>query len=225
MLVVYLISNKINDKCYIGITNNFKRRMIEHKCFKDKSSIISKSINKYGKDSFNYEIIDYAKDMDDLNNKEMMYIKFYKELGVELYNLTDGGGNYIPRRNYIPSEETRKKQSESHKGKVHSDEAKKKMSESHKGRIVTEDTKNILREKNKGKKHSEETKKKVSLASKGRKHSEETKEKMSKSQKGRVFSEDHKKNLSDASKKYWNERNNKIEECNIKNQDIEKEVI
>jgi len=108
------------------------------------------------------------------------------------------------------------------KGHLVSEESRKKMSDSHKGKIpwnkdipCSEETKKKLREIgykkgsipwNKDKKCnplSEETKKKLSIAHKGHVVSEETKLKISKANKGKPgsnlgkhFSEEHRKNLS-----------------------------
>jgi len=72
------------------------------------------------------------------------------------------------------SEETKKRISESNKGKghPHSEETKKKMSLLRKGRPSPRRGKTYHP-------HSEETKRKIGLSSKNRKHSEETKKKMS----------------------------------------------
>ena len=81
-----------------------------------------------------------------------------------------------------------------HKGKHHSEESKRKISESkkgkpnrHKGHSQTEETKRKISEALKGKSHpnSEETKAKISATLKGKHHSEETKRKMSESHKRR----------------------------------------
>ena len=86
------------------------------------------------------------------------------------------------------SEETKKKISESHKGKKQkpfTEETKKKMRESHKGLHHSDETKKKIGDGNRGKIVSEEAKKKMSESWKGHKHSEETKKKMSKSQQKR----------------------------------------
>jgi len=43
-MYVYKISNSINNKIYIGITNDYKRRWREHKNNYNKNSIIAKAI-------------------------------------------------------------------------------------------------------------------------------------------------------------------------------------
>lgn len=79
------------------------------------------------------------------------------------------------------SEETKKKISESQKGKKMSEETRRKMSESQKGKKMSEETRRKLSESHKGKHPSEEHRKKISEAlkgntnSKGKHHTEETK--------------------------------------------------
>lgn len=47
--VVYIIKNDFNNKVYIGVTNDFKRRMYEYSIGKDSlHSPIDKSILKHG---------------------------------------------------------------------------------------------------------------------------------------------------------------------------------
>lgn len=53
---IYMITNKINNKKYIGQSVNIKRRKSEHfskKC----NMVISKSIFKHGKDNFDFTIL------------------------------------------------------------------------------------------------------------------------------------------------------------------------
>lgn len=99
------------------------------------------------------------------------------------------------------------------KGKTHSTESRKKISESKRGKNLSEEHKEKLRKAATGFKHSEESKRKMSEVKKGkvspmkgRKTSEETKRKQSKAKKGKVFSEEHKRKLSEAhkGKEPWN---------------------
>lgn len=82
-------------------------------------------------------------------------------------------------------EETKKKISESKKGKNHSEETKKKISEAGKDRVHSSETKKKISDGNKGKILSEETKKKMSESKKGKNHSEETCELLSRLRRGR----------------------------------------
>lgn len=117
-----------------------------------------------------------------------------------------------------PSEETRKKLSDSQKGekngfygKKHTEESKQKMSESHKG-LQTGEKHPMY-----GKHHSEETRKKLSESHKGlqtgednpfygKKHTEETKQKMSEAH--RNISDDTRRKMSEARKGKYNGENN-----------------
>jgi hypothetical protein len=88
--------------------------------------------------------------------------------------------------------ETRKKISNSNKGKVRSKETLKKMSLAQIGKTRSEETKKKMSEAGKLRTHTKESKEKMS----GKFKSEATKKKMSDSLKGRVFSEEHKLKLS-----------------------------
>lgn len=94
-MVIYKITNLINNKIYIGQTINFKIRMNQHKNahkYKNCSSPIDRAIGKYGHTNFSYEIIEYAKSLEDLNELEVKYIKIYNSLiGNDGYNLKSGG--------------------------------------------------------------------------------------------------------------------------------------
>lgn len=104
--------------------------------------------------------------------------------------------------NRIVSEETRKKMSKIHKGKVLTAEHKAKISESllHNCRKLTVEHKAKIAVSNSNRIVSELTKMKISTAAIGRKHTEKTKKKMSLKRKGRKFTEDHKRKISLANK-------------------------
>lgn len=65
--------------------------------------------------------------------RELIALHGRKDRGGILLNLTDGGDG---KSGQVHSAETRKKMSESHKGKTLTEEHRKKMSESHKKRFV-----------------------------------------------------------------------------------------
>ena len=56
-MYLYRITNIINNKKYIGITNNYKKRWSNHRCGNSKNMVIAKAIKKYGKENFFFEII------------------------------------------------------------------------------------------------------------------------------------------------------------------------
>lgn len=51
-IYIYLIRSKINNKCYVGQTVNYEKRMKEHVYGRNnnRNSIIDRAIKKYGKE-------------------------------------------------------------------------------------------------------------------------------------------------------------------------------
>ena len=112
-MVIYKIENKINGKIYIGQTiQKLSRRISSHICPSYKNiTPIDMAIRKYGIESFDVSTIDHASSMDELNEKERFWIKYYNSLSPNGYNLEEGG------RNGRKSQSTRKKVSAANKGR------------------------------------------------------------------------------------------------------------
>ena len=188
---IYLITNNINNKQYIGQhrTDNIDD------CYMGSGVALHRAYKKYGLENFTKEILFYtvSKSVDNLlcvlNTLEKFYIRRYNTF-KDGYNMTEGGEGSLGREAW-------------NKGlkNCYSEEVRKKMSEAAKG------NKNAL-----GRKHSEEEIRKMSEAAKGEKNpnygkqtwnkgipnSEKTRAKISASLKGRhiVWNEDH-------TKRYW----------------------
>ena len=94
MCGIYCITNKINNKIYIGQSNSVFTRWGEHTktaySNNKRKSLIHKAIKKYGVESFTFEILKLC-EIEKLNELEIYYIKEFKKQGFTLYNLTDGG--------------------------------------------------------------------------------------------------------------------------------------
>lgn len=100
---IYQYTNKVNDKKYIGQTNNFQRRINEHKsCSFNPKSInyddkIHQAIRKYGYENFTIEILEVIPDSDTydlVNEREAYWIVEKKSLLTEWgYNVLEGGNN------------------------------------------------------------------------------------------------------------------------------------
>ena len=133
-MTIYKITNTINGKVYIGQTvNNVQQRWKEHcKPSRASVSVISLAIQKYGKDSFVFEVIDTADSLEELNVKEQTYITSFSCVSPNGYNLNSGGNNYVD------SEETRKKKGNARKLWTLTEESKKKMSAAKSGKPVTD---------------------------------------------------------------------------------------
>lgn len=173
---IYCIENIINNKKYIGQSNNIKLRWNSHK--RELKNNISKSVylqnawNFYGETSFSFYILETC-DIDKMDEKEIMYIKKYKSHFSESgYNISWGGN--APLKGVKHSLETRIKQSKVKKeaakygkdnhsfGKHHSDETKLKLSLINKGRVYTKERNLKISKSHLGILHSEFTKNKIS---------------------------------------------------------------
>jgi group I intron endonuclease len=93
---IYKITNTANGKIYIGQTvqQNPKMRWYAHlaDARRGKKSYLLDSIRKYGEESFVWEIVDQANTIEELNNKEQHWVKYYQCI-TEVYNNREAGGN------------------------------------------------------------------------------------------------------------------------------------
>jgi len=195
-MCIYLITNLINDKKYVGQTiyKNPNQRWSKHKYDTKRDSFCSihMAMRKYRIENFKFEVIDEsANNIDELNDLEEFYISFYDTFKGHGYNSTSGGDGYTF------SDETKRKMSINRTGNLnpfyklkHSDETKRKISEANKNKKVSTETRQKLSKANTGRKHSEEHKQKIKRSGKlngmyGVTHSEESKRKMSESSKGK----------------------------------------
>jgi group I intron endonuclease len=222
----YLITNKINNKGYVGITTrSLDRRWYEHRFVANScGKLLAKAINKYGEQAFEIMPIASAKTLKNLKEVEKDLIVQFGTKVPNGYNLTDGGDGVFGfkqseeqkkrngdlKRGTKATEETKEKMRVAHSGKNnhfygknHTEEAKRKNAEAHIGKLGYWA----------GKTRSEETIKKVSASlkgkappNKGKKVSEESRKRMSEAQKGRTPSAETREKLSLATKKVWETR-------------------
>lgn len=97
---IYLITNKINNKHYVGQTIHLRRRILKH--IRDSLNnvrvehiLLYRAFNKYGIDNFEVTVL-YEVEYSDtvkqiLDEKETAYIKEYDSYGKNGYNQTVGG--------------------------------------------------------------------------------------------------------------------------------------
>lgn len=165
MMGIYKITNKLNNKCYIGSSKTLKKRLkYEHKAVLNKNKHWNEHLqlawNKYGQDSFIFEIIENVSNEDLLIEREQYWMDYYKSYDRKYgYNISPkadrskqskesilkGLNTKLQKYGYIPS---------GMKGKHHSQESKDKISSKNKGKLK--------------KPLSEETKQKISNSLKGR---------------------------------------------------------
>ena len=171
---IYLITNKINNKKYVGLTKySVEIRWKQHlkSSRKGAASPLYHSIRKYGEDKFSISLLEVVK-IEELKEREIFYISLL-ETHVSFckgYNQTIGGDGVIghsgwhhtekakhaiskKNKNLKRTEACKKKISDAVKLKLSDPEIRKKISESSKNRIVSEKTRkkhaaNWLHEKN-----------------------------------------------------------------------------
>jgi group I intron endonuclease len=90
MIGIYKITNKINNKAYVGWSNNIERRFKEHQTCGGRSRIpLDLAIQKYGINNFTYEIIEECS-IEELNERETYWITTL-ETHLTGYNCNTGG--------------------------------------------------------------------------------------------------------------------------------------
>lgn len=113
----YITFSDFDNRVYIGQkSGQFK------KSYLGSGTILKRAINKYGRNRFRVEIIDWAETQDALNDLEISMISIIRSYGGELYNL-DGGGKGCPK-----TDETRRKISAARTGRKMSPEARARLS-------------------------------------------------------------------------------------------------
>ena len=130
---IYCIRNKTNGKCYIGKSVDIPKRWEKHKTSLRKgchhNKYLQKAWDAYGEESFCFEVLEYA-DPNKLASLEIAYISRYKAFGKNGYNLTMGGDGGM--LGAIKTQESKKKVSESLKGRTLTNEHKRKIGNANK---------------------------------------------------------------------------------------------
>ena len=92
--IIYRIVNFLDGKSYIGMTRRGLRRKTEHfhqlEIDKHHNAHLQNAYNKYGKQSFYFEILEDNILDSEVHDREIYWIKQFKETHY-LYNITDGG--------------------------------------------------------------------------------------------------------------------------------------
>ena len=101
MYYLYKITNLLNNKNYIGVTNrNPEERFAEHKKPSSKS-FIGKAIQSDGIENFSFEILLANIEDNKISSLEYEYIKKYNSLLPNAYNADLGGVEYHKHSDYI----------------------------------------------------------------------------------------------------------------------------
>lgn len=221
--LIYLVTNKINNKVYVGLTStSLKKRWSRHckkakyKCKNNNGNYFQRAIVKYGKNSWDFKILETCDSLEEAEVAETKWIAHFnsnqKEFG---YNLTIGGN--VSKAPLDPRVKAKisKSVTELHKNINYSNNIKKKIKKWYQNNTHPW----------KGKRHTQATKDKLSKISKkwhetnnnpflGKSHTKDARNKMSKSAKRRCadpnwqpplvrngVSEETRKKMSEAAKK------------------------
>ena len=129
MYYIYLIVNSVNGKTYVGQRKSSKEWYDDS--YMGSGKHLKAAQNKYGIENFEKFLIQHCYSKEETDKAEIFWIAEYRRRGKAEYNLANGGEGFSGKR----SEETRKRMSESHKGKQgpnkgkkHSEEWARKMS-------------------------------------------------------------------------------------------------
>lgn len=90
---IYIIYNKVNKKCYVGQSNNMRKRQRKHiyelKSNTHNNNYLTNSYNKYGLDTFVFYVVQTVDNVCLLNDLELNYIKLLDSRMSDFgYNLT-----------------------------------------------------------------------------------------------------------------------------------------
>lgn len=176
---VYIHTNKINNKKYIGITcQNPSKRWGKNGCgYKNnRQTAFSNAIDKYGWDNFYHEIFVSGVSKQKACDLEVFLIELLRTRDNRYgYNIQKGGN--LGNAGVTFSDEAKIKMSNAKKNRKLTEEHKKHISEGcigHKPAVFTDEVKEKLRLANIGKTLSNETKNKISKSLTGIKRSQET---------------------------------------------------
>jgi group I intron endonuclease len=196
MYSIYIIQNKINNRMYIGKTNNFDKRIYRHlyelRNNKHHCIHLQRAWNKYGEENFTY--------FEALNNLTEEQVKEYEEYLIDkyygfLYNVSkqSSGGDLI---SYHPNLDQIKEKHSVNGTKwweSKSEKEKEEFAEKFKGEN------NAMF----GKTHSQEARLKISKVQKGRKMSEEQRLTVSKNQRKRFSDPKEREKVSERNRKRY----------------------
>jgi group I intron endonuclease len=155
-MIVYLITNEVNGKQYIGQTV----RSLQVRWKKHLSAVVlgseyyfHKAIRKYGEENFSLLVLHICETKEEMDFTEVFYISLLGTKAPKGYNSTEGGEGTV--------------------GHKHTEESIQKMRSSHSGHRTTEEHKEKLRKASEGVPKSKEHCRSISEGRKGIKFSSE----------------------------------------------------
>ena len=139
---VYLISNNVNGKCYVGSTIHLDQRRKQHFSRLEHNKHVNKHLhnayNKYGREAFQFEVLEIIDIDDSIKDNLLMREQFWIDNLKPAYNILPVAGSNL---GYQHTEETKQKISNSTKGVKKSESHAKHIREGQKGRVLSEEHK------------------------------------------------------------------------------------
>lgn len=139
--IIYLITNKLNGKSYVGqTTQELKHRWAFHCSPHPACRLLHRAIRKYGRDAFLVEKVFECNSKEEQNELEIKCITaLLSNHPQNGYNISGGGGakktsegtkelQRLAKVGFVFTKEHREKISNGNKGKFVSDETRKKLS-------------------------------------------------------------------------------------------------
>jgi len=212
-MIVYLITNRINGKVYVGKTTlSLEQRWKQHldNAKYGRDFYFYNAIRKYGSSAFELQVVAQTETSEDLAQLEMQIIQQYQSFNRDKgYNSTLGGEGEVPNAvTRLKMSEARKVWHENNQhpflGKHHSESSIAKLKKSRSKYTVTTSRLGIPRNTP----LSEETKRNMSEAAKRRGFCQDNIEKMRHANRGRkrVFSAESRLKMSEAAKSRKNKQ-------------------
>jgi group I intron endonuclease len=159
MGIIYLHTNQINGKVYVGQTwDTLREGWLSHtshaRRYRGRCPHFHAAIRKYGPEVFDHQVLATADTQEKLDNHERVWIILLRSNDPEFgYNIRSGGGRGYhsessrakmrgrvgggPRRGFRYSEELNQRVAAASTGKTHSPETRRKMSEGLKRKYAT----------------------------------------------------------------------------------------
>jgi len=176
---IYSIRNTVNGKRYVGSAVNIAGRWRDHRRFlkagTNKCAKLQAAWNKHGEDVFEFLVLEYVEDRQELIAREQYWIDALEAV-VSGYNISPTAGNTL--------------------GVKHSDEMKARTGAASTGRRHTDEYKEMMRSIMTGRKHTPEAIAKMKAAQVGRTVSPEAIAKMAATLRGRKLSDEHRASIA-----------------------------
>ena len=183
MFFVYLITNMINGKQYVGQTRTSVEYRIKEHIWK--KSPIGRDIKELGRENFSVETIEVCFSHEEVDYRERFWIK---ELDCKVpkgYNRTDGGNG---SSGVVCSAETREKIAAAKRGRPLSPEHRAAIAATNRGRKPSPEEIAKAAAARRGKPLSPEHRAAIGAGHRGKKHSPEWVKKQADAQRGRKIS-------------------------------------